>query len=141
MKPADYTLDETCLIIEKGLGKNAASLFRENAIRAKSIEIRSESSRIDRLENMVEKLVLAIATIPQQIAQNQSSQPIQDYYSIMGYANKKGMQIMFSDALRLGKEAAKLSNEKGIEIRKVPDERFGNVNSYHVDILVKVFEV
>jgi predicted transcriptional regulator len=30
-KPADYDLNETCLIIETGLGKNAASLFRENA--------------------------------------------------------------------------------------------------------------
>lgn len=32
-KPADYDLDETCAIIEKGLGKNAASLFRESASR------------------------------------------------------------------------------------------------------------
>ena len=32
-KPADYDLDETCAIIEKGLGKNAASLFRESARR------------------------------------------------------------------------------------------------------------
>ena len=30
-KAADYNLDETCAIIEIGLGKNAASLFRENA--------------------------------------------------------------------------------------------------------------
>ena len=28
---ADYSLDETCAIIEQGMGKNAASLFRENA--------------------------------------------------------------------------------------------------------------
>jgi hypothetical protein len=30
-KPADYTLEETCAIIETGMGKNAASLFYENA--------------------------------------------------------------------------------------------------------------
>jgi hypothetical protein len=29
--PADYTLDETCAIIEQGLGKNASALFRANA--------------------------------------------------------------------------------------------------------------
>lgn len=29
--PADWDLDETCAIIEIGLGKNAASLYRENA--------------------------------------------------------------------------------------------------------------
>lgn len=30
-KPADYDLDESCAIIEAGMGKNAASLYRENA--------------------------------------------------------------------------------------------------------------
>jgi hypothetical protein len=29
--PADYTLEETCAIIEAGLGKNAAGIFRANA--------------------------------------------------------------------------------------------------------------
>lgn len=31
MKPADYDLDETCAIIAKGLGANAASVYRMNA--------------------------------------------------------------------------------------------------------------
>lgn len=30
-KPADYDLEETCAIIEHGLGKNAAALYRANA--------------------------------------------------------------------------------------------------------------
>jgi len=30
-KPADYDLEETCAIIETGLGKNAANLYRMNA--------------------------------------------------------------------------------------------------------------
>lgn len=30
-KPAEWTLDESCQIIEIGLGKNAAALYRENA--------------------------------------------------------------------------------------------------------------
>lgn len=34
MKPANYDIDETCAIIEQGMGKNAASLFRENARRS-----------------------------------------------------------------------------------------------------------
>jgi hypothetical protein len=35
-RPADYTLDETMAIIETGLGKNAAAVWKENASRAKS---------------------------------------------------------------------------------------------------------
>jgi hypothetical protein len=36
MHPADYSLDEAVAVIQVGLGKNAATLFRENANRAKS---------------------------------------------------------------------------------------------------------
>ena len=32
-KPADYSLEETITIIETGMGRNAAALFRENATR------------------------------------------------------------------------------------------------------------
>lgn len=74
----------------------------------------------------------------------QNKQPLmieQDYFSINGYANKIGQRIAFSDALAIGRMAGKLSREKGTEIRKVDDERYGTVNSYHVDILKEVFAV
>lgn len=74
----------------------------------------------------------------------QNRQPLmieQDYFSINGYANKIGQRIAFSDALAIGRMAGKLSREKGTEIRKVDDERYGTVNSYHVDILKEVFTV
>lgn len=75
--------------------------------------------------------------------QNQTRQIefVQDYYSIKGYASKLGQQIAFSDALALGRLAGKLSREQGKEIRKVDDEAFGRVNSYHVDILKEVFQI
>lgn len=100
--------------------------------------------RIDRLESMVEKLCLAVATIPQTIAAMQTPKQIefvQDYYSIKGYASKLGVKITFSGALALGKSAGILSREKNIEIRKVDDESYGFVNSYHVSILEEVFSM
>lgn len=66
---------------------------------------------------------------------------IQDYYSIKGYASKLGQQIHFSDALTLGRLAGKLSRERGIEIRKVDDESYGQVNSYNIEILKEVFQI
>jgi len=39
-KPADYTLAETCLIIEEGLGKAAADVYRTNAANAELKEQR-----------------------------------------------------------------------------------------------------
>lgn len=65
---------------------------------------------------------------------------IQDYYSIIGYANFIKIPITMSNALILGKQASKLSKEKNKDIRKIPDERWGFVNSYHIDILKEVFE-
>jgi len=140
--PADYDIEETCLIIETGLGKNAADLYRMSA----GINAPTTDARIDRLESMVEKLCIAVATIPQTInaiAGNHAKQIefVQDYYSIKGYASKLGHQIAFSEALNIGRAAGKISRDRGIEIRKVDDEAFGQVNSYHVDVLREVFQI
>jgi hypothetical protein len=59
-KPADWDLAEAVAIIELGLGKNAASLFRESA--ARTLPTPSDA-RIDRLEGMVEKLLGAVAAL------------------------------------------------------------------------------
>lgn len=69
-KPADYNLDETCLIIEKGLGKNAANLFRENAENNQSSP-KEEIALIVRetITAMVPALVAVIrGSLPEQVA-------------------------------------------------------------------------
>jgi len=56
MSPADYNLVETCMIIEQGLGKNAAEIFRMNATHGtKEISV---ESRLDRLESLLEKVLM-----------------------------------------------------------------------------------
>jgi len=59
--PADYTLDETVAIIEKGLGKNASALFRENAEKSQ-ITPREEMALIVRetVTSMLPALIAAI---------------------------------------------------------------------------------
>jgi hypothetical protein len=132
--PADFTLTETMAIIEKGMGKNAADIWRENATRN---AVARPDDRMARLEGMVEKLCNVMAA---QINRPQI-EFVQDYYTIKGYASKLGMQIAFSDALHLGREAGKVSRERSIEVRKADDERFGQVNSYHTDVLREVFQL
>jgi len=63
-KAADYDLDETCLIIEMGLGKNAAGIYRANALRAPA----AGDKRLDRLEVMVSDLVKAVCILTRQHA-------------------------------------------------------------------------
>ena len=57
-KPADYDLDETCAIIEEGMGRSAAGIYRVNAHGAAE-----GSARIDRLEGLVERLLGAVVAL------------------------------------------------------------------------------
>jgi hypothetical protein len=64
---AEYDLDETLAAIEKGMGKNAATLFRENA----KNKAAPAEDRIARLESLVERLIIALipaATSGKQLA-------------------------------------------------------------------------
>jgi hypothetical protein len=62
---ADYDLDQTIAIIETGMGKNAAFVYRQNAAISGAVAPapRSADARIDRLEGLVEKLLSVVATV------------------------------------------------------------------------------
>ena len=70
--PADYDLDEALLIIEAGLGKNAAGVFRANAEARNALVAKNDvSARLDRIEqsqyqmqNAIARLVLEIKKQP-----------------------------------------------------------------------------
>jgi len=59
--PADYTLEETCFIIENGLGKNAAEIFRTNAVNQSqyiaTLESTSESTLTEKDIEMITTIV------------------------------------------------------------------------------------
>ncbi len=99
---------------------------------------------MDRLELMLEKVIIVMAQAFKALPQTQAALPAPieiDYFSIKAYTSKCRIKMVFSDAKRLGKEAAGLSRSKNIEIRQIYDEQFGTVNSYHISILKKVFAI
>ena len=57
------------------------------------------------------------------------------YYSILAWANMNGIKLTRENAARLGKIAKSLSDKENVPVGKVPDERWGTVNTYHNDIL------
>ncbi len=63
-----------------------------------------------------------------------------DFYSIIGYASLIGEKPDFTAAASLGKKASTLSRSMGIMIGKVYDPRFGQVNTYHKDVLEEIFK-
>lgn len=62
-----------------------------------------------------------------------------DYYTVAGYANLRGVSLDIRQASMKGRMCAKLSKDYDYHIGKVKDERFGEVNTYHLDILAEVF--
>jgi phage regulator Rha-like protein len=63
-----------------------------------------------------------------------------EYFAISGFSGLRGVKIDVYEANMLGRKASKLSKEFGYHIGKTHSELFGEVNTYHIDILEKVFE-
>lgn len=61
------------------------------------------------------------------------------YWTILAWSRLNNLKLSLDEATKRGREAARLSNVWGVDISKVPDERFGFVNSYREDVLEEIF--
>ena len=75
------------------------------------------------------------------IEQKQAIEIKQDYFTILAYSKINGIHLSFSEAIQKGKIAARLSKEKGFDLRKVSDEKYGYVNSYKESVLKETFQL
>lgn len=101
----------------------------------------TENERLAKLEKQVDKAVKDIEELCERLAGDNPDRSSR-YNTIMEYLLMYGIDsLQLSQALMLSKDAAALSREQGYEIRKADDERFGTVNSYHVDVLDQVFQL
>lgn len=66
------------------------------------------------------------------------TQPENKHFTVMGYANLKGIKLDLGAASKYGRKCAELSRDQGISIGDVSDPRFGRVHSYHESILSQV---
>jgi len=64
----------------------------------------------------------------------------ESFFSIKGYANLKKVKVDTRLASWLGKQASSLSRARGVMIGRVKDTQYGEVNTYHEDILQEVLE-
>ena len=63
------------------------------------------------------------------------------YWTITAWCKLNNLNITLTEAMQRGRETAKLSKEWDVEIGKVRDERFGEVNSYREDLLDEIFSM
>jgi len=58
-----------------------------------------------------------------------------DYFTVIGYCSLKNIKVTPSGANAYGRKCAKYSKEYDYPIEKIKDSRYGQVNSYHIDVL------
>ena len=61
------------------------------------------------------------------------------YFTVTGYANLMKVSVTTQEANKIGRKAAKLSRESNTAIGKSSHERWGEVNTYHENILQAIF--
>ena len=64
----------------------------------------------------------------------------ENYYSVSGYCALHAIHCPLNKARSWGYAATKLSNQTGKPIGKAYDAKYGNINTYHVDILKQVIQ-
>ena len=146
--PADYDLEETIAIIEEGMGKNAAAIYRENAAKStvSSVLTDRDFQMIAHIVSVaVSETMKAYDSRMRAVEEKVDMVPLLGYdethMTVLGFCKANGITVSISGAIAHGKEAARISREEGMSIKRVPDERFGSVNSYHKAVLQKVFSL
>ena len=62
-----------------------------------------------------------------------------DYFTVIGYANFRGINADTYNSSLIGRKASKLCKDCGLAIGKVIDSRYGTINTYPLDVLDEIF--
>ncbi len=120
-----------------------ANLILEHDNKIRKLEQRQSSSEIHLAETRHE---LELTNKKAERALEAASAALQhrhgdsDHYTIVGFCNKHHIKVNLDESKVRGLHATDLSGKMEKTIIKIPDERYGQVNSYHVSILEKVFQ-
>ena len=154
--PASFTLPETLTIIRAGGKGTLADLLAENARKGTLLEApytpdvsSMRALMLEMIPAMTAAMVAALRQVqpaaPSMLRQAHlalpAASPRGDWYTAKGYGNLIGTKVNGTVAVQLGREAARLSRERNVEIRKAADEQWGQVNCYHVSVLKDIFTV
>lgn len=62
-----------------------------------------------------------------------------DYFTVIGYANFRGINANTYNSSVIGRKASKLCKDCGLAIGSVIDSKYGTINTYPLDILDEIF--
>ena len=64
-----------------------------------------------------------------------------DYFTVIGYANFRGINANEYNSSVIGRKASKICKDCGLAIGKVIDSKYGTINTYPLDVLDEIFEL
>jgi hypothetical protein len=141
--PADYDLDEAIEIIGAGLGRNAAEVYRQNAVH--EVQLVPEPVDYMKLAEIIAATVGAVIDraitrmVTQQPRQLMLEAPI-THMSLMGFIRSRGEKSPDIETLkRIGAALSARCRDRNLTITKIPDERYGTVNGYPMEALEEYF--
>ena len=62
-----------------------------------------------------------------------------DYFTVIGYANFRGINADTYNSSVVGRKASKICKDCGLAIGKVIDSKYGTINTYPLDVLDEIF--
>ena len=64
-----------------------------------------------------------------------------EYFTVIGYANFRGINANTYNSSLIGRKATKLCKDCGLAIGSVIDSKYGTINTYPLDVLDEIFGV
>ncbi len=120
---------------EKGMKARRWFINREKKLQSfenKSLSIFDVlKEQIQMLENQEQRIKLIEA-------RQETSQ--MEFFTVAGYCSLTNRKIDISQAGKLGRKCTQLSKKLDYDVGKISDPRFGQVNTYHLDVLKEVIE-
>lgn len=97
-------------------------------LEAYDLNFRALKTDVDSIKKYVSNLEAKITSIDEK------------YYSISGYCVLNAIDCPLDKAKKWGYAATKLSHQMEVAIGKAYDAKYGNINTYHVDVLKQIIK-
>lgn len=118
-----------------------ATLLREGKVEVKQKQLSPAEFLLQQAQLMVdmEKRVTVVEKDVNRLEHNIRRTQTQDHFTIIAYANMKGIKAKSYNSSSMGKKATRICKERNLVIGKVVDSKYGLINTYPEEVLDEIF--
>ena len=118
-----------------------ATLLREGKVEVKQKQLSPAEFLLQQAQLMVdmEKRVTVVEKDLNRLEHNIRRTQTQDHFTIIAYANMKGIKAKSYNSSSMGKKATRICKARNLVIGKVVDSKYGLINTYPEEVLDEIF--